>query len=233
MLLAIGPIGAKHPSRSGKPLIAISIFVGALSLSRVARAQDDADFDVKYQLHPHAPESIRRTVREQSFAARPFMLELRGGVSTIVGLLGATASFDPWSRLCLGAGLGGNTSGLQVAAFARLRPLIFMGKRWARLHAVGLELGYSTGPYSDQTFTSGAGHSDSSASYSYDRVHWLQPQITYETRSYRGFNLLAGAGAAFPLWSKGYQCLAPSRCDSNQIGPLFTVTVGLGWAMAL
>jgi len=214
--------------RFGKSVIASATLVGTLSPTGVAHAQGYTDFSANYVFHRSAPEEIRRTIRERTFAARPFMLEARGGLSTIVGLLGATASYDPWSRLCLGAGLGGNTSGIQLAAFARLRPLVFMGKRWARLHAVGLELGYSNGAFHE--YTAPGAHGGSPSAYSYDFVHWLQPQITYETRSYRGFNLLAGVGAAIPLASYGYHCLDPSSCNSNHLGPLLTMTIGLGWS---
>jgi hypothetical protein len=123
---------------------------------------------------------------------------------------------------------------MQVAAFARLRPLVFMGRRWARLHAVGLELGYSTGPYSDYNPDLGAGHTgDPSTTYSYDRVHWFQPQITYETRSYRGFNLLAGIGVEIPLATQGYHCFDGKLCAENKLGVLPTFTLGLGWALGL
>ncbi len=157
------------------------------------------------------------------------MLELRAGIATIVGLIGVTASFDPWSRLSLGVGMGANTSGMQLAGFARVRPLVFMAKRWARLHAVGIELGYSTGPFQYSLPPSGLGENVPIADY--DRVHWLQPQLTYETRSYRGLNLLAGVGVEIPLASSGYQCRDEKSCGSNHLGTLPTVTVGLGWAM--
>src|SRR3954468_16428474 len=191
--------------------------VGSLCLPSVAHARHSTQYHSKYVLEGGAPEEVQRTIRERSFAARPFMLELRTGVSTIVGLFGVTASYDPWSRLCLGAGLGANTSGMQVAAVARLRPLVFVGKRWARLHAVGVELGYSTGPFSDYHPDLGTDHTGSpTTTYSYDRVHWLQPQIAYETRSYRGFNLLAGIGVAIPLLTQGYRCLDEASCSQNK-----------------
>ena len=107
-----------------------------------------------------------------------------------------------------------------------------MAGRWARLHAVGLELGYSTGPFSDQTPDLG-GHGDPHVTYSYDRVHWFQPQLTYETRSYRGFNLLAGIGVEIPLATHGYHSLDEAHRSESAIGVLPTFTVGVGWAMGL
>ena len=219
---------------SQRVLTASTAFVALLGLPGVAHARHSTEYRSQYVLEGGAPEDAQRTIRERSFAARPFMLELRIGVATIVGMFGATASFDPWSHLCLGVGLGANSSGLQVATFARLRPLVFRGRRWARLHAIGLELGYSTGPYSDYKPELGADHTgDPRTTYSYDRVHWLQPQVTYETRSYRGFNLLAGVGVEIPLSTQGYHCLEERLCAANKLGVLPTFTVGLGWALGL
>jgi len=225
-----------------RKLITFTAFVELLALPGIASAQVDAaasaatddalsvDDDSALSAEHGAPGKVRRSVREHSFAARPVMLELRAGISTIVGLLGATASFDPWSRLALGAGIGANTSGVQLAGFARVRPLVFKAKRRLRLHAVGIELAYSTGPFQDALPPSGLGEHTPSAAY--DRVHWLQPQITYETRSYHGFNLLAGLGVEIPLASRGYHCLDPSSCDSHHhISTMPTITVGFGWAL--
>jgi len=219
---------------SPRILIASAAIVALLGLTGVAHARHSTEYHSQYVLEGGAPGAALQTARERSFAARPFMLELRTGVATIVGLFGATASFDPWSRLCLGVGLGANTSGMQVAAFARLRPLVLVGRRWARLHAVGLELAYSSGPHSDYSPELGADHTGGPrTTYSYDHVHWLQPQITYETRSYRGFNVLAGVGVEIPLATQGYHCLDERLCAENKLGVLPTFTVGLGWALGL
>ncbi len=191
------------------------------------------DFDSGFVLGASAPPDVRRTIEERGFAALPVMVELRGGFGTIVGLFGATMSFDPISRLSLGVGFGANTSGAQFAAFARVRPLVFTGKRWARLHAVGLELGYSTGPFRDFIAPAGDGPDESLSTFSYDRVQWLQPQVTYETRSYRGFNVLGGLGVEIPIARRGYECLDATRCGSNHLTALPTVTVGIGWALGL
>jgi len=175
----------------------------------------------------------QHSARENSFASRPVMFELRSGLSTIVGLFGGTVSFDPWSRLSLGAGLGTNTSGLQLAGFVRVRPLVFTAQRTARLHAVGVELGYSVGPFSDYRIPTGMGSGEPISSYSYERVQWLQPQLSYETRSYHGFNLLAGVGVAIPIEWHGYRCSDARGCSSNRVGGLPTATIGIGWAIGL
>ena len=185
-----------------------------------------------FELGSSIPTQARRALEQRSFAARPVTLELRGGVGTVVGLVGVTVSFDPWSRLALGVGLGANTSGFQLAGFVRVRPLVFLQRRHERLHALGLEVGYSTGPFRDFSLGLADGQSPN-GSYSWDRVHWIQPQITYETRSYRGFNLLVGVGAAIPIAERGYRCLDVSLCSPSHISAQPTVTVGVGWALGL
>jgi hypothetical protein len=184
-----------------------------------------------FVLGSSAPNEARRAVEQRSFAARPVLLELRGGLGTIVGFGGATVSFDPWSRLAIGAGLGASTSGLQLAAFLRVRPLVFIRQRRARLHALGLEIGYSTGPFRDFLAPAGDGLRPAYDSYSWDRVHWIEPQLTYETRSYRGFNVLCGLGAEIPIATQGYHCTDPALCPARRIAVLPTVTVGIGWAL--
>ncbi|HYQ04638.1 MAG TPA: hypothetical protein VER96_38455 [Polyangiaceae bacterium] len=208
-------------------LVAASLMCGAAHARHHSHTQYHSDI-----VDEGAADEARRAVSEHSFALRPVMFELRTGGATIVGLFGATASFDPWSRLSLGGGFGVNSAGVQVAGFARLRPLVFMGHRRARLHAVGVELGYSTGAYQDYTLDSLYGIG-SYLTYRYDRVHWLQPQLTYETRSYRGFNVLGGVGVALPVAKQGYHCLDQSYCGQTHISVLPTFTLGVGWAMLL
>ena len=224
-------------ARAGVALFVCGTWLGRASLAHAQIAQPPPalpnDFDSSFVLGASAPSEERQRVEARGFAALPVMFELRSGIATVVGLFGATVSFDPISRLSLGAGFGANTSGVQLAAFARVRPLVFTGRRWARLHAVGLELGYSTGPFRDYLAPAGDGPDESLSTYSYDRVHWLQPQITYETRSYRGFNLLGGVGVEIPIARRGYTCLDPMRCNEQPLGVLPTITVGVGWAVGL
>lgn len=218
---------AHRAFRRHRAALASAALLGSLPLTAVAHAEYH-DFSEDYALGRGAPMEDRRSIRERSFAAKPVMVELRTGFGTIVGLAGATISFDPWSRLCLGVGLGANTAGVQLAAFARVRPLVFMSKRRARLHAVGVELGYSRGPF--DFFAIGE---RSGLTYTYERVQWLQPQITYETRSYRGFNLLAGVGLEIPIEKSGFRCIDQWDCYSQPLSALPTVTLGLGWATGL
>jgi len=219
----------------------VCLTITMLGCARTANAQAVSasppalprDFDSDFVLGASAPTNARRIVRERGLAARPAVVELRGGVATVVGLLGVTMSFAPISRLSLGAGFGANTSGVQLAAFARVRPLVLTSNRWACLHAIGFELGYSTGPFRDYLAPAGDGPDSSLATFSYERVQWLQPQLTYETQSFRGFNLLAGLGVEIPIAHRGYQCLDALRCTSNHLTALPTATVGVGWAMGL
>lgn len=74
----------------------------------VAHARHSTQFRSEQGSDQGLPNESRRLVAEQTFAARPGTLELRTGIATIVGLVGAAASFDPWSRVSLGAGVGTN-----------------------------------------------------------------------------------------------------------------------------
>ena len=171
------------------------------------------------------PVQTRHLLEERRFAARPLVLEARLGTGTIVGAIGVTASYSPWSFLSFGAGAGANLAGGQFAGFVAVRPITFLSKRWSRLHAIGVELGYSTGPFTDSI-------GESYYAYSWDRVHWFQPLLFYQTQSYRGVNLLAGIGAAIPFAETGYHCHDVVACGGSgpSIHGLTTVTAGLGYA---
>jgi hypothetical protein len=192
------------------------------------------DFGSDSAFESRTPPTLRKQIVDERFRARPMLFEVRTGFATVVGLAGATLSYDVLNRLALGVGFGANTSGLQVAAFARVRPLVFVSKRWTRLHAIGLELAYSTGPFRDYTAPAGEPHGALfGATSSWDRVSWVQPQLTYETRSYRGFNLLAGVGAEIPVQHSGYHCIDRLQCSPNKLTALPTISIGLGWAISL
>jgi len=189
----------------------------------------DADFETNASI----PTETRELLRSERFAARPVLLEARTGMAALVGPLGATAAFDPWGRVALGGGLGVSPAGLQLGAYVRARPLVFTSRRWLRLHAIGVELGYATGPYRNYQMPVGDGETHSAYSASWERVHWLQPQLIYETRSFRGFNLLAGIGVAVPLASAGYRCLDAIRCSLHGLDTIPSVTFAVGYAWAL
>jgi hypothetical protein len=172
------------------------------------------------------PTEARRTIKSKRFAARPYLLEARAGIGTIVGLVGSTMGIDLWGRIVLGGGLGLSTGGLQLGTYVRARPFVFTSRGEMRLHAIGVELGYATGGFTHlPLYDYPVAH--------WDWVHWIQPGLIYETRSWRGFNLLGGIGVALPVASSGHHCwedatsTAPCRHDL----PVFpTATIALGYA---
>jgi hypothetical protein len=192
-------------------------------LSENARPERD-----DYREKPGPSPKAHQLSREGGFAARPLLTEARLGMATLVGGAGATASFDPWSRLAFGAGFGANEAGLQLAGFARFRPLVAISGRSARLHALTLELAYSTGPY-DNSMLSVDGSGLTEPTWSYDRAGWLQPEVAYETRSFGGFNLRVGTGFAILLHDTGGECIS-APCDVQRPSVLPSVSVALGYA---
>jgi hypothetical protein len=192
--------------------------------SERARAEERVRAQV---IEEGVPPAIREAIQERRFAARPVVMEARFGTGTLVGVMGVTASYNPWSFLGLGVGAGLDTGGGQLAAMISIRPVTFVSQRWARLHAIGIELGYSTGPYNDWEL---GGDGGSGATYRWDHVHWAQPLLFYQTQSYRGFNLLAGVGAAIPFAKSGYHCIDTELCGGPHINGAFTATAGLGYA---
>jgi hypothetical protein len=200
--------------RSGARLLPAAAIV-ATGVVFAARAKADVIGGV--------PSEARRRVDEKRFAARPFLLQLRLGSGTIVGPLGITASFTPWSFLSFGAGVGGNSEGPQLGAFAAVRPLSFVSHRHGLLQGVGVELGYSTGAYDDRFVVP-------SSDAAWDRVHWLEPLAFYELRTLGGFDLLAGMGVAVPLGSSGYRCSDEAHCSSSEPSTIVNFSVGVGFA---
>jgi hypothetical protein len=166
--------------------------------------------------------------REGRFAARPLLTEARVGMATLVGGAGVTMSYDPWSRLAFGAGFGTNRAGLQLAAYARFRPVVGLNTRTARLHALTVELGYSTGPH-ENSFFSVDGSGSTEPTWRYERAGWLQPEIAYETRSFGGFNLRIGAGLAILLHHTDAECIDDS-CDVQKLSVIPSVGLALGYA---
>lgn len=169
------------------------------------------------------PSETQRRVDAERFAARPFLFQLRLGSGTIVGPVGVTAGYSPWTFVSFGAGVGGNAQGPQLAAFAAVRPLSFVGRRRALLQGVGIELGYSTGAYDDRFVTP-------SSAASWKHVHWLEPLAFYELRTLGGFDVLAGVGVAAPLAASGYHCDNPMYCSASEPSTIVNLTVGIGFA---
>ena len=117
--------------RSWFALLALML---SLTLSAAARAADT-----------EAPEP--------TFTARRFVLQLRSGVATNVGFVGALAEVNLHDRLALNAGIGTNFYGLSSAFGVRLRPLIFTsspGTRVPIVWALTLEGSLSRGAVGQQ-----------------------------------------------------------------------------------
>ena len=203
----------------------VTLFSGT-ALAQESRDPSDAE-EPKHALN--APSK---------FSDRPLMIQLRGGIDTLVGLFGLTASYDVHNRLALGAGLGTNAAGLQLAVFARVRPLIWENGRTGTLRALAFEGSFSTGPtyYRPIDFLLGSGtESGLSGTLHWSRVSWIQGEVVYEVRTMSGFSFTVGAGMAVPVDSRGPWCVDELKgwCSTNassspQVLP--TVTGGIGYA---
>jgi hypothetical protein len=173
-----------------------------------------------------------RVIDQKGFAARPYLLEARGGFFGIVGLVGITVGADLAGRLLLGGGFGVSAGGFQMAAYMRGRPLVFKGRSTMRLHALGIEVGYSTGGYTAYNVVGSLMGDGAERVVHWDWVHWVQPQITYETRTWKGFSLLVGGGLAIPVARSGYHCRVDTAWNpcGRALSTLPSVTVALGYA---
>jgi len=167
----------------------------------------------------------------RKFSDRPLMIQLRGGIDTLVGLIGLTASYDIGNRLALGAGFGTNAAGLQLAVFARVRPFIWENGRTRTLRALAFEGSFSTG---STVMAMAATMADASAAQHWSRVSWVQGEVVYEVRTVSGFSFTVGSGVAVPVHSQGPWCSGEvewcSRNARSSAQPLPTITVGIGYA---
>jgi hypothetical protein len=168
------------------------------------------------------------------FTDRLLHLEGRLGFGTLVGSVGLTAGVNAVDWLEVGAGAQLPIAGLVVAGYARFRPLYWTTSA-RRLHALTIELGYSTGPSNVLgPFVFGHAEYDSRAGYlheaSTDRAHFAQLELGWETRSARDFALRFAGGVAMAVrgdWrcegAEGYKVTCPDPIA------IPTFTVGLGF----
>ncbi len=202
------------------PLVA-TLFAGS-ALAQESRDPNDAD-ELK-----HAFETPRK------FSDRPITVQLRGGIDTLVGLIGLTAAYDVENHLALGVGAGTNGEGLQLAVFARVRPFIWESRRTRTLRALAFEGSFSTGPGVVRSIDipAGEGRPDPSGTLHWSRVSWIQGEVVYEVRTVSGFSFTVGSGVAVPIHSQGPWCSGDAPwCSMNSrtsAEPLPTVTVGVG-----
>ena len=154
------------------------------------------------------------------------------GIDTLVGLIGSTASYDIENHLAVGAGFGINTAGLQLAAFARVRPFVWFYHQ-STLLALGLEGAYSTGPGRFPAIEIQVGDSPAGMLH-WRRINWLQAEVVFELRTHSGFSFTIGTGKAVPIQFQGLSCTGDiGWCNGNsktKLGTLWTITNGLGYA---
>jgi hypothetical protein len=202
----------------------VATLVATSALAQESRDLTDAE-ELKHAIDP-----------PRKFSDRPITFQLRGGMDTLVGLIGLTASYDVENHLTLGVGVGTNAAGLQLAVFARVRPLIWENRRTRTLRALAFEGSFSTGPgvvrSSDLPLPMGDGQ-DPSGTLHWSRVSWIQGEVVYEARTVSGFSFTVGAGVAVPVHSQGPWCSGGDAqwCSTNarfSAPVLPTMTVGLG-----
>ena len=205
-----------------------AVTLGTLLFASPVLAQEARD--------PEGEQNSQLVPARRKFSDRPFTVQIRTGVDTLVGLIGLAASYDVDDHLALGLGFGTNAAGLQLAALARVRPFIWQNHRTRTLKALGFEASYSTGPTRWVGVTIPA---DGSGMFGLDedtlhwnRVHWLAGEVVYEVRTLSGFGFTVGSGLAVAAYAKGAWCSGDVQwCASDarsSPGVLWTVTVGLG-----
>jgi hypothetical protein len=202
--------------------LATTVLLANLVASAPARAADAAD-DSFWIEHP----TLRR-----SFTDAPFTVQGRVGFGTIVGLLGIAASYDVANRIALGAGIGANPSGPQLAGFVRLRPFTWENRRTGTLRSLALDVGFSTGPYSNGVVKTLLPGLDAPAPTRWDRINWVQWEIVYEVKAVDGFSFMLGAGQAWPVSYNGRTCpAAPDPCSEKvTLSFLPSGSLGIGHA---
>jgi hypothetical protein len=198
--------------------------------SAVAHAESEPASD-----EDEDPPSLVAPRRRDDFTNAPFAIALNLGFGTPVGLLGATVEWDPDSHVAIGGGAGFGAGGLQLAALARFRPLVFPLKK--RTLAVTLGTAFSTGKY--RAF-SAEGLGEGGSEYSYhlvgaDRAYWAQLDVGFELRDRKGFEFLVAVGGALLLNPRDLHCQQGSAevpcslvyTSGHQIP---TITIALGHA---
>ena len=194
-----------------------------------------------YAWNVHAQDEPRMV----SFADHPLTLDGIVGAGTPVGALGASLMGNLAAWAAVGAGVGVNSQGPQLAVLTRVRPGVWERPRRALALPVGLS--FSAGPYKtpdiDLLFGSmdHSGFEPDKRIAAFDWVYWLQPDVGFELQAGSGFHLLTALGAAIPVGFSGMHCEnengAAADCNTGYIqGPskpttLWTLTVALGAAV--
>jgi hypothetical protein len=144
------------------------------------------------------------------FSDRPFQIQGRYGIDTLVGLVGLTGCYDLHENLGFGAGVGTNMAGRQLAVFVRGRPVTWVAKGFGwkvpSLSAIGIEAGLSSGPARDPPLGLGEPSVGPSGDRTWREVDWLQGELQYERRFSSGFTMVLGVGVAAPVRHTGFRC---------------------------
>ena len=155
----------------------------------------------------HAAES---ELAEPDFTSHRFGLQLRSGVATSVGFVGALAEFNLHDRLAVNAGVGTNFYGLSSAFGVRLRPLIFRSSALTRMPmvwALTLEGSLSRGAVGEQPDLAYCIEECVARSSVVTRsVNWGQIEVGAEMRAGH-YQFLGSLGGAVILGSPRFTCV--------------------------
>jgi hypothetical protein len=216
------------PSRCRQLFVVLRI-LSALGLSPAMALADPPEASADWVGSPQPAEDrdLARLVRTEKtpmlrFGQTPLHAEARFGFGTLVGFAGGTLGYNLHDRLEVGAGAGWASGGLALAAYARGRPIRGMGR--GSLHALTVELGYSTSAYDEfEPFAERQVLSD--------RAHWFQFDLGWETQAPGGFSFRLAAGLATLLNPSGLYC-ENGEGEREECSPgarcLPTFTIGLG-----
>lgn len=132
------------------------------------------------------------TAAPARFWDRPLSFNGVLGMATPTGEIGGTAEYSFSKRIAAGAGAGVSPSGIQTAAYGRLR--LRVTEDQDRAYATSLVGAFSTGPYA--WFGNGGDDGDWK-----ERAYWIQLGLDYEildprTRFVIGFGLAMKAGSS-------------------------------------
>lgn len=213
----------------------VGVIVVCLLLPPDARAQDEP-----------ASAGLEATsgLPNKRFSDQPWVLELKFGLATTVGLLGVAAEVTPTERLTFGTGVGLNLLGLTGGANARARPLIVASADQA--HALFIELGFSRGRMNttEDTLSVSAmcdGSADEPGDRCYrvefrpERVDWAQLELGWEARFGAHLAVRTSLGVARALNEPDWRCQhahMPASCagQSAPFRTLFVETTSVGYA---
>jgi hypothetical protein len=182
---------------------------------------------------------------EPDFTTRRFVLQLRTGLATSVGFVGALGEFNLHDRLAINAGVGTNFYGLSSAVGLRLRPIIFsssIGTTHGAAYAITLEGSLSRAAFGEQPRLD--------LSYCLEEcpspsprlqtryVSWGQLELGVEMRAAERYQFLGSLGWSKMLGSPTFTCVSDAtgerrNCaddDTRITRRVFVITFAVGYA---